>query len=113
MNLFPPAGLLSAPLSILHASNSGLSGPLPDWQNSSTAATMLQQVRLDGNNLTGQMPTSYAGLQQLRCLRLMNNPGLCGAVPQDLPCFDTRNTNLGEQLHCVCGTSGACANALQ
>jgi hypothetical protein len=93
---FPAAGLLDALLTNLQASSSGLSGPIPDWTNSSTAATTLQQVKLDGNSLTGQIPSSYAGLQQLRCLRLMNNPGLCGAVPQDLPCFDTRSTNLGE-----------------
>uniref|UniRef100_A0A383W5T1 Leucine-rich repeat-containing N-terminal plant-type domain-containing protein n=1 Tax=Tetradesmus obliquus TaxID=3088 RepID=A0A383W5T1_TETOB len=92
---FPPE-LLDAPLTILQASSSGFTGPLPDFTNSSSAAEMLQQIRLDGNTLTGEIPASYADLLQLKCLRLMNNPGLCGAVPQNLPCFDTRNTNLGK-----------------
>jgi hypothetical protein len=87
--------MLNLPLRIFEASNSGLLGNPPDWSGF-PAATTLQQVWLDGNSLYGSIPESYVNMQQLRCLRLMNNPGLCGAVPQDLPCFDIRNTSLGK-----------------
>jgi hypothetical protein len=72
-----------------------MTGALPDW-NGSITATTLQQVWFDGNNLYGSIPEFFVELPQLRCLRLMNNPLLCGAVPQDLPCFDIRNTSLGK-----------------
>lgn len=87
------------------AGYNGMSGSLPDWANSTTANTTLQQLHLQGNSLQGPIPASYSQLQQLTCLRLDNNPGLCGVIPENLPCFDIRSTGLGEWLWLACATA--------
>lgn len=41
------------------------------------------------------MPPSWATFTQLNCLQLSSNLGLCGNIPDGLPCFDTLGTSLG------------------
>lgn len=57
----------------------------------------LIQIQLQGNALSGSIPNTWATFgTSLGCLILAENPGLCGVVPNGLPCFDITNTNLGE-----------------
>jgi hypothetical protein len=91
------AGLLHLPLTTLHAGSAGLTDALPDWVATMRAASTLTSLQLQSNGLAGPMPPSWNGtnLPLLSCLRLSGNAGLCGAVADDLPCFDVQNTQLG------------------
>lgn len=92
-------------LEVLELANCGLSGPLP-WPNyylnggvnsNDTTGSPLRVLHLQGNALTGSVPMAWASLPRLACLQLHINPGLCGDVPDGLPCFHTTGTNLGAQ----------------
>jgi Leucine-rich repeat (LRR) protein len=76
-------------LKVLDASFNALEGSLPAMPSS------LEQLYLDHNHLTGQIPYAL-GMGQLRCWSIDNNPGVCGPVPGDVPCFSPLGTNLGK-----------------
>lgn len=88
--------MLDLPLVQFEAANCGLSGALADLGVSSPAAASLKVLNLHGNQLQGPIPASWSGLQALGCLQVTNNPALCGDIPDNLPCFDTLGTSLGE-----------------
>lgn len=88
--------MLDLPLVQFEAANCGLSGALADLGQSSPVTASLKVLNLHGNQLQGPIPASWSGLQALGCLQLTNNPALCGDIPDNLPCFDTLGTSLGE-----------------
>jgi hypothetical protein len=82
----------------LDLSNNAISGPLPlSWTNSSMGplANNLQTLLLNGNQLSGQLP-SLVGLPALSCWSVADNWGLCGLPPASAVCGGTNNTSLGE-----------------
>eukprot|EP00887_Chlorella_sp_A99_P002361 scaffold10.g2361.t1 len=80
-------------LQVLHLSATNLTGPLPDVPatpaseggNSSTPATglaALGRLWIDGNDLSGSIPPSWANLTKLQQLYVRpGNERLCGGVP--------------------------------
>lgn len=97
----------------LEVANCGLSGPLPSplyYINNGvngydSSGSPLRRLQLQGNSLTGSIPQTWSALQRLACLQLHNNPGLCGDVPDGLPCFPTTGTSLGEHvIHLYCNS---------
>lgn len=69
----------------LNISHSGLTGSLPPWGSADfPALQQLTTLTLQGNNLTGTVPASWANLKQLSRITLYpGNPGLCGHKPGD------------------------------
>lgn len=84
------------PLEVFEAANCGLTGSLPDVDELSAAINRLEVLDLHGNQIEGPIPDSWTLLGKLSCLQLHNNPSLCGDVPDDLTCFVTSGTALGE-----------------
>jgi hypothetical protein len=82
----------------LDLSNNAIGGPLPlSWTNSSVGplAVNLQTLLLNGNQLSGQLP-SLSGLPALSCWIVADNWGLCGMPPGSQVCGSTNNTFIGE-----------------
>lgn len=85
----------------LDLSNNAISGPLPpSWTNSSLGplAVSLQTLLLNGNQLSGQMP-SLAGMPALSCWSAADNWGLCGLPPASQVCGSINNTFIGERWY--------------
>lgn len=88
------AALLKSPVQQVLLQGTNLTGPLPDLVaiNASSLITM----DLSHTALTGSIPTSWGqSFVQLSCLAL-HSTGLCGVVPSGLPCFNKAGTNLSE-----------------
>jgi hypothetical protein len=94
------ASMFALPLMGFEAANCGLTGLLPEVEPANPSCNSLERLDLHGNEFTGSIPTSWTLLEKLSCLQLHNNPALCGDVPDDLPCFDTSGTSLGECRPC-------------
>jgi hypothetical protein len=93
------AGLFADPpplLKLLEAANCSITGALPPVPEASPLAFNLRRVDVRANNLSGPMHPTWANLSSLACLQLSQNPGLCGAIPDNIVCFDTGGTSLGE-----------------
>jgi hypothetical protein len=93
--LTPNQGLLSTSIIELFIANTNLSGPLPPANG--PALSPFGIVDFSGNpHLTGPIPSSWAAwLRNVGCGLRLEQTGLCGAVPDGLPCFDKSGTNLG------------------
>lgn len=84
------------PLRTFEAAYCNISGQLPELLGASAATTTLQMVAVQGNTLSGTIPGSWVSFTNMACLQLTHNPGMCGRIPDNLPCFDTLGTALGE-----------------
>lgn len=76
---------------MLDASHNQLVGAVPSHLTST-----LQQLYLDYNTLSGNVPYKYATTPDLRCWTLDHNPELCGVPPVGARCFDATGTNIGK-----------------
>ena len=75
----PPEWGYMPQLQVLDASyNTAISGTLPPEWNS---LEQLQQLSLAGMSLSGTVPASWASMGNLKWLSLMDNCGVCGALP--------------------------------
>lgn len=103
MLLLSSAGLASTPISfpalqVLDISYNQFTGTLPvDLPGT------VSQLYMDHNKLTGSIPAVFAdsgtvngSFQNLHCWSLDHNPGLCGPVPSNAPCFDRYQTNISK-----------------
>jgi hypothetical protein len=55
----------------------------------------IQQLYLDNNMLSGNIPFKYGSTPNLRCWSLDHNPQICGVPPAGARCFDLTGTNIG------------------
>jgi hypothetical protein len=77
-----------------------LTSTIPSTWNTSVGSLMagMKQLLLQSNMLQGTLPASWAGTlnsQGLQCISVQGNPGVCGVVPDGLPCVATAGTLLG------------------
>lgn len=77
-------------LKVLDASYNLLVGAVPDFLPST-----VQQLYLDHNTLSGNVPYKYGTMPDLRCWSLDNNPEICGVPPAGARCLAWTGTKLG------------------
>ncbi|KAK2080725.1 hypothetical protein QBZ16_000579 [Prototheca wickerhamii] len=70
-------------LGTLSASNTSLTGPLPDTWGTGSGLGSLARVAIQRNQLTGTIPASWSQLPSLTALTVRpGNDGLCAALPE-------------------------------
>jgi hypothetical protein len=76
-------------------------GGLKDSQDALMASNLsssLQSLLIQGNVLSGPIPSVWSAMRSLACWSLAGNPNMCGAVPANMTCPDGNGTTIGKLL---------------